>query len=105
MSSAPSLEHHTDSALGETLPLLASERQWSFIDIICIKSALVIASWAFLFGGSTVAAIQSGNSTVDKKMSVSRVGHPKADGRQTTQLRSFEPIEWNIKAAGQQTPQ
>lgn len=57
MSSASALAHRAESALGETLPLLAVERRWSFIDIICIKSALVIASWAFLFGGATAQLV------------------------------------------------
>jgi NCS1 family nucleobase:cation symporter-1 len=41
------------SALAETLPLTRAERRWSFLDVVCVKSGLAIATWAFLFGGAT----------------------------------------------------
>jgi NCS1 family nucleobase:cation symporter-1 len=42
-----------DEALAETLPLTRAERRWSFVDVLSVKSGLAIATWAFLFGGST----------------------------------------------------
>lgn len=42
-----------EAALAETLPLLAGERSWSFRDMLAVKSGLAIATWAFLFGGTT----------------------------------------------------
>jgi nucleobase:cation symporter-1, NCS1 family len=37
----------------ELLPLSQAERTWSLLDVISVKSGLVIATWAFLFGGTT----------------------------------------------------
>ncbi len=42
-----------DEALAETLPLSRAERRWSFLDVLSVKSGLAIATWAFLFGGTT----------------------------------------------------
>ena len=42
-----------DSALAESLPLVHAERTWSFLDVLSVKSGLAIATWAFLFGGTT----------------------------------------------------
>lgn len=42
-----------EAALAETLPLLPDERRWSFRDMLAVKSGLAIATWAFLFGGTT----------------------------------------------------
>jgi nucleobase:cation symporter-1, NCS1 family len=42
-----------DEALAETLPLTRAERRWSFVDVLSVKSGLAIATWAFLFGGTT----------------------------------------------------
>lgn len=42
-----------DDALAETLPLTRAERRWSFLDVLSVKSGLAIATWAFLFGGTT----------------------------------------------------
>lgn len=50
MSASPS---QIDTALAETLPLVAEERSWSFIDMLSVKGGLAIATWAFLFGGAT----------------------------------------------------
>lgn len=35
------------------LPLSRSDREWSFLDVCSVKSGLVIATWAFMFGGTT----------------------------------------------------
>ncbi len=40
-------------ALAESLPLIRSDRNWNLIDVMCVKSGLAIATWAFLFGGAT----------------------------------------------------
>ena len=42
-----------DDVLAQTLPLTRAERQWSFLDVLSVKSGLAIATWAFLFGGTT----------------------------------------------------
>lgn len=42
-----------DTAMAESLPLLRGERTWSFVDVLSVKSGLAIATWAFLFGGTT----------------------------------------------------
>jgi NCS1 family nucleobase:cation symporter-1 len=42
-----------DAAMAESLPLVRSERTWSFLDVLSVKSGLAIATWAFLFGGTT----------------------------------------------------
>jgi len=42
-----------DEALAETLPLTRAERRWSLFDVSSVKSGLAIATWAFLFGGTT----------------------------------------------------
>lgn len=41
------------SALAESLPLIRADRHWTFVDVMCVKSGLAIATWAFLFGGAT----------------------------------------------------
>ncbi len=43
-------DHH---ALAESLPLTRLNRSWNFVDVMCVKTGLVIATWAFLFGGAT----------------------------------------------------
>lgn len=40
-------------SLAESLPLIRADRNWTFIDVMCVKSGLAIATWAFLFGGAT----------------------------------------------------
>ncbi len=47
----------SDQALAETLPLMRSERSWSFVDVVSVKSGLAIATWAFLFGGATAQLV------------------------------------------------
>ncbi len=42
-----------DQALAETLPLTRVERRWTFFDVLSVKTGLAIATWAFLFGGTT----------------------------------------------------
>jgi NCS1 family nucleobase:cation symporter-1 len=42
-----------DEALAETLPLTRAERRWTFLDVLSVQSGLAIATWAFLFGGTT----------------------------------------------------
>ncbi len=42
-----------DDALAETLPLTRAERRWNLFDVVSVKSGLAIATWAFLFGGTT----------------------------------------------------
>jgi nucleobase:cation symporter-1, NCS1 family len=56
-SVAPSQPPGTDAALEESLPLTRASRQWSFIDVVCVKSGLAIATWAFLFGGATAQLV------------------------------------------------
>lgn len=53
MSAAPRTVAPVDDALAETLPLTRAERRWSFLDVLSVKSGLAIATWAFLFGGTT----------------------------------------------------
>lgn len=53
MSATPRPTSPVDDALAETLPLTRAERQWSFVDVLSVKSGLAIATWAFLFGGTT----------------------------------------------------
>lgn len=43
----------TDTAMAESLPLVRAERTWTFLDVLSVKSGLAIATWAFLFGGTT----------------------------------------------------
>lgn len=47
----------TDAALHETLPLVAAERRWAFVDVLSVKTGLAIATWAFLFGGATAQLV------------------------------------------------
>ncbi len=42
-----------DDALAQTLPLTYTERRWRFLDVLSVESGLAIATWAFLFGGTT----------------------------------------------------
>jgi nucleobase:cation symporter-1, NCS1 family len=49
----PRADAPVDDALAETLPLTRAERRWSFVDVLSVKSGLAIATWAFLFGGTT----------------------------------------------------
>lgn len=51
--SAGASDTRIETALAETLPLLPEERRWSFRDMLAVKSGLAIATWAFLFGGTT----------------------------------------------------
>ncbi len=53
MSATTAAPSPVDEALAETLPLTRSERRWSFVDVLSVKSGLAIATWAFLFGGTT----------------------------------------------------
>ncbi len=51
-------------ALAETLPLTRSERRWSFLDVLSVKSGLAIATWAFLFGGTTAQYVGFGDGVL-----------------------------------------
>ncbi len=53
MGTTPRADAPVDDALAETLPLTRAERRWSFLDVLSVKSGLAIATWAFLFGGTT----------------------------------------------------
>ncbi len=45
------------SELAESLPLIRADRNWSFVDVACVKSGLVIATWAFMFGAATAQTV------------------------------------------------